>query len=340
MANPERQVSVSEQLLEEIVLARRVLDRRESPVLRTELIYDKELSSEFEANIWLASEVHQSIGAYKIRGAYNFIYNLTYDQRRSGVVTVSAGNHAQGIALCSNMAGIHSDIFMPENTPPNKVDSVRELGDSHITIIPKGSDFDKSQKHAKSYSKKIGAIFASPFNDIKVIAGQATWGVEIGEALDEIDMVFCPVGGMGLIAGISTVMKHKNPKTEIIGVEPKGAASLKYARKLGKPSPLKGKIDTFVDGAAVRQVGEVPFRLANHLIRRVISVTTAELRQVTTDLRESQQQEAWLRRAELAGGLAVAGLYRTRALVKGKNVVCLISGGNLSQERYEAEVRV
>jgi threonine dehydratase len=321
-------------MLEDIYRASEAMAEPSSPVLKTELIHDDLLSDHLGAEVWLASELHQAIGAYKVRGAYNFVLGTTDEEKEKGVVASSAGNYGQGIALSSNSMGVKTRVFMPVDTPQFKVDRVAEFGGDQTDITLAGKDYDESQVLAKRFSDETGRVFASPFNDWRVIAGQGTWGVEITDSIPDIDMVFTPVGGMGLLAGVSTAVKYRQPQAEIVGVEPAGAASLKHALSYGKPMPLD-KIDTFIDGAAVKQVGELPFKLAHHLVDSTIGITKAEIRNATTQLWERNNPI----RAELAGALAVAGLMKYEGYLLGKTIVCLVSGGNLSQARYEAEVR-
>ena len=342
MTSPEQLAVLDQQFLGEIDQARIVLSRRDSPVLPTMIIRDEELSRELSADIYFASDLGQPSGSFKIRGAENFVYNLTFEQRKRGIVTASAGNHAAGIALSSRLAidrtmiPMNVHIFMPENTPQNKIDNVETLarGDS-IKVVKVGENFDVCQMAAKAYCYDEGSIYASPFNDRKVIAGQATWGLEISKAINP-DQVISPVGGGGLIAGITVAIKSRNSEAEIIGVEPEGAASLQLALRNGKPSPLEGEIDTTIDGAAVREIGAIPFELSSHLLGRVITVSNEEVNRATTRLRERQ---TWQLEAELAGGLSLAGLEKLRESLVGKTVVYLVSGRNLSRERYENEVR-
>ncbi|MEK7594510.1 MAG: pyridoxal-phosphate dependent enzyme [Patescibacteria group bacterium] len=335
MNSPELQTAVNLELLDEIHLASQVMSEPDSPVLGTELYRDDLLSDRYDADIWLASELHQVIKAYKIRGAYNFLGSLSDDQRSRGVVTASAGNHGQGIALSSDRTGVASHVFMPQNTPYNKVGLVASLGGENTQVTLVGDTFDETQEHALKFSEATGAVYAPPFNDLKVIAGQGTWGLEIAQELPNIDLVMCPVGGMGLLAGTSTAVKSEQPDARVVGVEPAAASSLGLAYANGSPSSL-ASIDTFVDGAAVKRVGEIPFRLASHLVDDLVTVTNQEVRQATTDLWERPEPV----RAELAGALSVAGLHKHAEFVRGKTVVCMVSGGNLSPERYKAEVRV
>jgi threonine dehydratase len=288
----------------------------------------------------VVSELHQPGQSFKLRGAFIFFKNLTRAQLKAEVGTASAGNHAQGIAYCSKLFEVKSHIVMPVNTPKHKITRVKEIGGDYVEPLLVGDDVDEALEYAKDYCKKTGAIFSAPFDDINVIAGQATLGIEIYQDLPNIDTVFCPVGGMGLIAGIAAAIKNRNPNVKIIGVEPEGAPSLQYARKIGKPSPLEGEIDTFVDGAAVRQVGEVPFEMTNHLIDDVISVSNTDLRQVITELWDIDKSYSWLVRSELAGGLALTGFRNYGSSSGSEATACIITGGSLSRERFESEVRI
>jgi threonine dehydratase len=327
------QSAVDLNLFEEIVDAQHVLAQPGSPVLPTKIFYDDVLSERYEANIWCASELHQPIGAYKIRGAYNFIQSLSAEEQTSGIVTSSAGNHGRAIALVTSLLSINCHIFMPRETPEQKVQGVISDGGHTTEITLQGSTYDECEVTAQEYCQTTGAVFVHPFNDRKIIAGQGTLGQEIVEELPDLDAVFCPVGGSGLIAGVATAIKYHNPDTEIIGVEPAGAASMQSAIRHGTPTPLEN-IDTFVDGAAVRKVGAIPFAIARPLLSRVVAVSNLDLRRDATDLRERGCA------VELAGALASSGLRQDAASLIGKNVLYIQSGGNLSQERYETEVRL
>ena len=344
MSSPEQTINYRSQLLQEMNQARPVLARRASPVLPTEIIRDEQLSSEYEANIFYASELGQRSGSFKTRGAEYSIYNMTYEERKSGLVTVTEGNHGLSIALSSKWALDNTqiempvDIFMPIITPDFKIARITELGEDAVNKRPpEGENFEESLELAKAYAEAKGKTFISPYDGIRVIAGQATLAAEICEAVPNIDMAICPIGGGGLIAGTSVVIKDKNPNATIIGVEPEGAASWQYAVEQGKPSPLPGEISTYVDGAAVRQVGELPFKLASHLVDLVIGVPDHDLREAVTWLWESPSRPL---KVELAAGLPLAGLRRYRESIKGKNVVLILSGRTISLERYENEVRV
>jgi threonine dehydratase len=337
MTNPELQ---AELLIKERE-ASNMMSRR-SPILRTQAIENGAIDSIFGENTTVVSELHQPGRSFKVRGALFFAMNLTYAERKSGIVAASAGNHAGGIAIASRLLKIKSDIFMPGKTPKNKVDLVSELGGEYVQIHPvEGDEFDESLALAQAYAQKEGKVFSSPFDDINVIAGQSTLGVEIHQDINNIGALFVPVGGMGLIAGIASAIKSRDPSIKIIGVEPEHAASLQYARQQGRPTSLRGEFSTFIDGAAVRQVGELPFVLANDLVDDVISVSDGQVRTATTELWGIDKSWSWLVRAELAGALALTGLREYGYIDNDdRKSVAIITGGNLSPERFEREVRV
>lgn len=324
-------------LVERIQEAKGRIESADSPVEKTRIQRADTLSEMLEADIWLASEVHQPIRAYKIRGAYNFVASLMKSEREKGVVTASAGNHAQGVALSCRSLGIENKIYMPETTPIFKQQRVKELGGETTEVRLVGRTFDECAREATAESARTRAVFVPPFDDTKVIAGQGTWGLEVRELLPHIDAVLFPVGGMGLLSGAGVALSNKDYFIDIIGVEPEGAPSLTYALQNNKAAPLEESIDTFVDGAAVGQVGKLPFLFARHIIDRVVTVSNYEARVATTSLRETQHPDL---QVELAGSLAVAGLLRDQDRIKGKTVVCMLTGGNLGQERYESEVKV
>lgn len=335
MSTATIQQTINRELLDKIYIAQELVGALSSPVYPTRILYDEELSDEYKANIWLASELHQPIGAYKIRGAYNFFQNMPDSDKDKVIVTASAGNHAQGIALSSRLTGIHSEIFMPTCTPAQKVGQVAVHGGESVKINLVGKNFDEAELQAMEFVDQHDAVYASPFNNIEVIAGQGTWGLEIADYLSDIDLLFCPVGGMGLLAGISTAIKSRQPRSEIVGVEPDGAASLSLALDLGSPDTLC-QIDTFIDGAAVKKVGNLPFELASQLISDVVNVNNQNVRKTTTNLWQRQHPI----KTELAGALSVTALQYYAKKIIGKNVVCLVTGGNLSEERFNEEVKL
>lgn len=336
MSNIELQPAVSPELIQGIFQAREVLTRPTSPVLKTEFIYDEDLSRQYSADIWLVSELHQPIGAYKLRGAENFVQNLPVEELQHGVVTASTGNHGRAVAYVTRRLRIPSYIFMPTTTPQQKIEGVKRTGSDMTRVVLTGQTFDEAEEAAYGYCQTSGAVFAHPFNDREVIAGQGTLGLEIAEALPSLDFVFCPIGGGGLVAGVANALRYHNSRVEIVGVEPAGAASMQAARSHGSPVSIEGEIDTFADGAAVRKVGEIPFAAASVLLNHVFSATNLEIREAVTYLWERSPALP----VETAAAMALVGLKRRREDIKGKSGALILSGGNLSRERYEAEVRL
>lgn len=332
MQKTNLELKIDEALLADIYQANDLFNMPGSPVRPTDIYRDSLLSDQFGADIWLVSELRQPIGAYKIRGAWNFMHNLTEEDKKHGVITASAGNHAQGVALACNYFDTHATVFMPETTPENKVKKVEELGGLAVDVVLSGKTYDDSEEVAREFKKENGALFVHPFNDRKIVAGQGTLGVEILKSLPELDTLVCPVGGGGLIAGIGTVLKANKHDLNLIGVEPSDAPSMQSALAAGEPVTVE--IDTFVDGAAVKKVGGIPFKIAKELIDKMVTTDRELLRETVTYL--------WSRgvRAELAGSLAVAAIRLLSDEVKNKQVGLIISGGNLSSERFEREIRI
>jgi threonine dehydratase len=341
MSNPEQRNAIDPELLKEMRLAYSTISQRDSPLLRTETIRNEWLSQRFGQGTTIVSELHQPGKSFKLRGAYNYFKNLTRAQLDKDVVSASAGNHAQGVARCSKLFKTKSHIFVPKSTPPNKIALIEEIGGPNVKMHRDGDDFDESLKLAQSFCEEKGSSFSAPFDDLKVIAGQATLGMEIYQDISNIGAVFVPVGGGGLIAGVAAALKNRDPSIRVIGVEPELAGSLQYARKLGIPSALQGEFSTFVDGAAVRQVGALPFEYANDLIDDVMSVSDIQVREVVTELWGVEESWSWLVKTELAGALSLTGLRHYGLSLDSNRVsVGIITGGNLSEERFEEEVRI
>ncbi len=289
----------------------------------TPLMHNFTYSKEYEANILLKREDLQLVRSYKIRGAYNKISSLTDDELANGIVCASAGNHAQGVALACSKKQIHGTIFMPAPTPKQKVSQVKMFGGDFVTIELTGDTFDDSYIAAKAHCDTHKKTFVHPFDDPKIIEGQATVGLEIIEqATDTIDFVFVPVGGGGLSSGLSSVFKVLSPTTKIIGVEPEGAPSMKTAIAKNDNSPLQS-IDKFVDGAAVKQVGNLNYKICRENLTDMITVHEGKVCQTILDL---YNKDAIV--VEPAGALAIAALEQFKDEIKGKNVVCVVSGSN------------
>ena len=289
----------------------------------TPLIHNLQYSSKFECNLSFKREDLQVVRSYKIRGAYNKMKSLTTAEKADGIVCASAGNHAQGVALSCKLLKIKGTIFMPIPTPNQKIERVKMFGERYVKIVLLGDSFDDAYSAAVEDCNKRKKTFIHPFNDEKIIEGQATLGLElINQAPNPIDFIFVAVGGGGLASGMSTVFKALSPTTKIIGVEPQGAPSMKEAFKKGEVIQLE-TIDNFVDGAAVKRVGDKNFQICKENLHDMITVSEGSACQTILDL---YNKDAII--AEPAGALSVAALDSFKADIKGKNVVCIISGGN------------
>jgi len=295
----------------------------------TPLQFHAGLSHHFGAKIYLKREDLQVVRSYKLRGAYNRMRMLSVAEKKRGIVCASAGNHAQGVAFSCKALKTHGIIFMPRNTPKQKVNRVRALGGSYATIELCGDTFDESFAEAKSVSEKRKMVLVHPFNDPHVIAGQGTVGAEILEQIHEsLDLCVVPIGGGGLCAGLGSYMKWKSPATKIIGAEPAGAPAMNQALKAGKVVTLE-KLDTFVDGAAVRTVGDLTFKLCKDVLEKLILVPEGKVCETMITL---YQRDGIV--AEPAGALSIAALDQLKEQIKGKTVVCILSGGNNDISRY------
>jgi threonine dehydratase len=287
-------------------------------------------SERFRANVFFKREDLQRVRSYKIRGAFHKIKYLVETKSINTVVCASAGNHAQGVAQACHFLGISGVIFMPTTTPKQKINQVEYFGKDNVEIKLYGDTFDASYAIALEYSQSQHIDFVHPFDDAKIIAGQGTVGLEILQDMKEpIDYIFVPVGGGGLASGIISVFKELSPKTKIIGVEPEGAPSLKTSLKYGKNTELHS-IDKFVDGAAVKKIGDLPFSICMDEIEEVITIPEGKICSVLLKL---YNEKAIV--AEPAGALSIAALDYFSKEIKGKNVVCILSGGNNDITRME-----
>ncbi|MCL5129439.1 threonine ammonia-lyase IlvA [Algibacter sp. L4_22] len=281
------------------------------------------LSENFEANIFLKREDLQQVRSYKIRGAYNKISSLTQEEAQNGVVCASAGNHAQGVALSCKLLKIKGTIYMPTPTPNQKIEQVKMFGGDFINIKLEGDTFDDANNAAAEECTALGKSFIHPFNDEKVIEGQGTVGLEILEqATEPIDYVFIAVGGGGLASGLSTVFKELSPNTKIIGVEPEGAPSMTTSIKNNKNTEIQN-IEKFVDGAAVKRVGDLTFAICKENLHAMITVPEGK---VCETILELYNKDAIV--VEPAGALSISALDFYAEEIKGKNVVCVVSGSN------------
>ena len=275
----------------------------------------------------------QIVRSYKIRGAYNKIRNLSPELRTAGVVCASAGNHAQGVAFSCNKLGINGYIYMPKTTPKQKIEQVRMFGNGNVEIILYGDNFDEANQQAKLVAQQEGKTFIPPFDDPQIIEGQATIGMEIlNQAVDTIDYIFIPIGGGGLASGLGACIRQMSPNTKLIGVEPAGASGMYASFKAGKVVEL-AKIDTFVDGAAVRKVGNYTYDICKQVLDDIITVPEGA---VCSTILEMYNKNAMV--VEPAGALSIAALEFYKEKIVGKSVVCIVSGSNNDITRME-EIR-
>ncbi len=295
--------------------------RIEGVVVETPLAYAPYLSEISESNIFLKKENLQVTGAFKIRGAYNKIASLSDEQRACGVVAASAGNHAQGVALSASKFGIKAVIIMPESTPLTKVNGVKHFG---AEVILAGSNYDEAYAYALQYGEENKLTFIHPFEDEEVIAGQGTVGLEILQKCEDIDAVVVPIGGGGLIAGIATAIKEKNPNIDVIGVSASGAPAFKDSYEL-KKAVDSTSVRTIADGIAVRDTSEVTLAYALKNVDKIVSVDDEEIASAILYLLEKQKLVV-----EGAGAVGVAALlHKKLEEYKGKNIVIVLSGGNM-----------
>ena len=292
-------------------------------VVHTPLQKNDYLSEKYGATIYFKREDLQHVRSFKLRGAYYKIKKIEPDAREKGVVCASAGNHAQGVAYACAHLKIQAKIFMPKTTPKQKIGQVRMFGREYVEIILAGDTFDDSAVSALAYCEEHDMIFIHPFDDLDVMAGQGSVAVEIMNDIEEpIDFIFGSIGGGGLMSGVSTYVKNLSPNTQVIGVEPAGAASMKAAMKQGSPVTLES-IDKFVDGAAVQCVGQETFNVCSNYLDDVITVPEGK---VCTTILDLYNKHAII--AEPAGALPVAALDYYADKIRGKSVVIIISGGN------------
>ncbi|TXC93193.1 threonine ammonia-lyase IlvA [Metabacillus litoralis] len=292
-------------------------------VTHTPLQRNEQLSDKYQCNIYLKREDLQVVRSFKIRGAFNKIKQLSTEQTKNGIVCASAGNHAQGVAYSCKQLKIHGKIFMPSTTPRQKVSQVELFGKEYVEIILAGDTFDDAYQKAVASSEQEQRAFIHPFDDFDVIAGQGTVAVEILNDTDvEIDYVVASVGGGGLLSGVGTYFNSISPHTKMIGVEPEGAPALYNSRLEDKVITLD-KIDKFVDGAAVKKIGDKTFSIIRDVVEDVLLVPEGK---ICTTILELYNENAIV--AEPAGAMSIAALDFLSDRIKGKNIVCVVSGGN------------
>mgnify|MGYP000923688431 CR=1 FL=1 len=309
--------------LSDIIQAQSIL---KSIVKKTPLERSKSFSVMSGANVYLKLENLQTTGSFKVRGAYNMISRLSSDKLANGVLCASAGNHAQGVAYAASKLGVKSTVFMPVFAPPLKVIATRAYG---AEVVLTGENFDEALKAALEYGEKSGATFVHPYNNPDIIAGQGTVGLEIFDQLDNIDVVLVPIGGGGLISGIAIALKQLNPSIKIIGVEPEDAQSMKMSIEANEPRMLTS-CNTIADGIAVKSPGDLTFEITRNLVDEFITVSDAEIAQTTYMLLQRAKILA-----EPAGVAAMAAVLFRKTDLNGKNVIPVISGGNINMSILE-----
>ena len=299
----------------------------------TALTQNANLSTRYNAEIYLKREDLQMVRSYKIRGAYNKIRSLSPETLKYGIVCASAGNHAQGVAFSCNKLQIMGSIYMPVTTPRQKIEQVQMFGKEYVDIVLIGDTFDAANRAAIEYARKSGKTFIPPFDDPKIIEGQGTIGLELCNQTDiHFDYIFVPIGGGGLASGVGAYIKQMCPDTKIIGVEPAGAACMKASIANGYATELD-TIDKFVDGAAVKKAGNITFEICRQVLDDIVTVPEGA---VCTSIIELYNKSAIV--VEPAGALSVAALRFYADKIEGKKVACIVSGSNNDITRME-EIR-
>ncbi len=321
-------MSVTFNIKSDLDFARAVTNLK-NVVRRTPLQYNERLSEKYQCNIYLKREDMQVVRSYKLRGAYNLMKSLPDEQLQKGVVCASAGNHAQGFAYSCKKLNVNGVVFMPIITPNQKINQTKMFGDDKIEVRLVGDNYDECAAAAKQYAKENCKTIVHPFDDARIIEGQATVGVEILEELNEIDYLFMPVGGGGLASGVGSYFKIYSPKTKLIGVEPEGAPSMYEAFRNGNPVTLQS-IETFVDGASVKRTGDLTFSVCKEVLDDLVLVNEGKVCSVILKL---YTQDAIV--AEPAGALSISALDDFADDIKGKTVVCIVSGGNNDIDRMQ-----
>ncbi|HEY8399857.1 MAG TPA: threonine ammonia-lyase [Cytophagaceae bacterium] len=306
--------------LEDIIKASKQL---EGVVKHTALEENVNLSTKYGCKVYLKREDLQRVRSYKIRGAYNVLSSLSREQMEKGIVCASAGNHAQGVAYSCNKLNIMGKIFMPNTTPKQKITQVKMFGKQNIEVVLTGDTFDDAYAEAVKDCQENSKIFIHPFDDKKLIEGQGTVAVEIiNDIKENIDFLFCPIGGGGLVSGVGSYLKKISPQTKIIGAEPAGAPSMVEALKQGKVVTLE-KIDKFVDGASIKRVGELNLEICKEVLDDIVLVPEGK---VCSTIIQLYNEEAIV--VEPAGALSISALDQYKDQIKGKTVVCIVSGSN------------
>lgn len=296
----------------------RAAKQLEGVARKTRLIHSDFFSEQCHNDVYLKPENLQHTGAFKLRGAYNKISQLTPEERAKGVITASAGNHAQGVAYAAQKLGVKAVICMPATTPILKVEGTRALG---AEVVLYGDGFDDAYAHSLELQKKYGYVYIHPFNDLQVLLGQGTTALEIIDALKDVDAILCPIGGGGFASGVALATKLVNPNVKVIGVEPENAACMKAALEADKVVTL-ASADTVADGCAVKTAGTLTFEFCKKYLDDIITVSEIDIMNALLSLIEKHKLVA-----EGAGVLSLAALAKLP--FQGKKVVSIISGGNI-----------
>lgn len=306
-------------------------ERLQGVAVHTPLMHNLNLSERYGANIYLKREDLQVVRSYKIRGAFNKMAALPKEQLEKGVVCASAGNHAQGLAYACRKLQVKGTIFMPTTTPAQKIKQVGMFGKEFVKIELVGDTYDDAYYAAKKYCEEQNATFVHPFDDLQVMEGQGTVGLEIFKDSNfKIDYLVFAIGGGGLASGVSTVFKQLSPKTKLVAVEPLGSPTMKTALEQDQVVTLE-EIDKFVDGAAVKRAGDLTFQVCKQNLNHEILLIPEG--KVCSTILQLYNEEAIV--AEPAGALSVSALDFIKDEIKGKNVVCIIGGGNNDITRTE-----
>ena len=296
----------------------RAAKQLEGVARKTRLIHSDYFSELCHNDVYLKPENLQHTGAFKLRGAYNKISQLTPEERVRGVITASAGNHAQGVAYAARKLGVNAVICMPATTPILKVEGTRALG---AEVVLHGDGFDDAYAHSLELQKKHGYVYIHPFNDLQVLLGQGTTALEIIDALKDVDAILCPIGGGGFASGVALATKLVNPNVKVIGVEPENAACMKAALAADKVVTLDSA-DTVADGCAVKTAGTLTFEFCKKYLDDIITVSEIDIMNALLSLIEKHKLVA-----EGAGVLSLAALAKLP--FHDKKVVSIISGGNI-----------
>lgn len=308
---------------------REAAERLQPVVVRTPLMYNANLSRRYNCDVYLKREDMQVVRSYKLRGAYNMMSSLDAGQLSKGLTCASAGNHAQGFAYSCKKLNAKGVVFMPIITPKQKVNQVKMFGGDAIEIRLVGDTFDDCSAEAQAYTREHNMTFIPPFDDARIIEGQGTVGVEILEELQEVDYLFMPVGGGGLASGVGAYFRTYSPGTVIVGIEPEGAPSMQQALDKGGPVTLQ-EIDRFVDGAAVKRVGDLTYAICKDVLDKMSLVPEGR---ICSTILKLYNEDAIV--VEPAGALSIAALEDYKEQIKGKRVVCVVSGSNNDIDRMQ-----